>query len=80
MKKFTVYGDGFRELPGAPVGSKESVFKWMQNNFPNLVKAPEIEEMDAETMVPGRLFFYQGEVNSYQTTKCEMIYLVEVVD
>ena len=71
--KYTCLNGEEEKVDGAIVGAKEDVLAWMKETFPGIRKSTEREMMSAWE------FFYEGEIEAYETVNGENVYLAEVV-
>lgn len=72
MKKvtWTCWVDEEKKAKGAVVGTRKVVLDWMKKTYPGLRKARDGE------MVPAWYFFWENDVEHYQSAKGEDLYLV----
>lgn len=69
-EKWTCWIDEEKKAEGAVVGTRKDVLGWMKKTYPGLRKARDGE------MVPAWYFFWENDVEHYQSAKGEDLYLV----
>lgn len=72
-KKFTCLNDKEKKVAGAIIGAKKDVLAWMKETFPGIRKPTERD------MVSAFEFFYEGEIEAYETSDGKNLYLAEVI-
>ena len=68
--KWTCWIDEEKKAEGAIVGTRKAVLDWMKKTYPGLRKARDGE------MVPAWYFFWENDIEHYQSAKGEDLYLV----
>ena len=68
--KWTCWIDEEKKAKGAVVGTRKAVLDWMKKTYPGLRKARDGE------MVPAWYFFWENDVEHYQSANGEDLYLV----
>ena len=67
---WTCWVDEEKKAEGAVVGTRKAVLNWMKKTYPGLRKARDGE------IVPAWYFFWENDIERYQSAKGEDLYLV----